>query len=102
MTSPTLLRLAQRHNGCRETGRPCGDPPACGCALEAAVEKEDEGMEADLAKSFRDDLQSGFPPRLIIRSARRHLLALRMLEASDDGDKAIRDVAAFLREYADG
>ena len=41
VVTTTLLLLAQRQAGCRETGRPCGDPPACGCALEAAVERED-------------------------------------------------------------
>ena len=40
-----LLRLAQRHNGCPETGRPCGEPAGCGCGMEAAVEREDDGMD---------------------------------------------------------
>ena len=40
MPEPTLLRLAQSQAGCPETSRPCGDLPACGCALEAA-ERED-------------------------------------------------------------
>ncbi len=52
----TLLRLAQRHAGCRETGLPCGDPPTCGCALEAAVEREDGTMMEE------NDQQQGFDP----------------------------------------
>ena len=35
-------RLAQRHKGCSETGQPCGKSPACGCTMEAVVERENE------------------------------------------------------------
>ena len=42
MTNPTLLPIAQRHNGCRETGRPCAEPTGCGCAMEARMEVEDQ------------------------------------------------------------
>ena len=54
---------------------------------------------ADFAASMRRDLQSGIPAYVILASAKRHLMSLRVLKKDlVDRDQAIADYLRFIGE----